>query len=376
MKIKLYVAVTALVLLPTPSAADAATPTEWPQPGQGPGNTYYNPAESRLNAATIGQIKQRWTLNTRSSSCDVGVQPVLDSTRLYSNDPGGIGAYDPKSGTRRWHQTLPNTTVTTLALADGKLLMLSSVCRTSGEFESHLTAFRPDSGQRLWTTGLRKFTYDLRVDRGVAVLDSNQAGTPSTIAYGVADGKFRWLRKGDRGEGLVSAGGRLLLRRASGGAVAVRVTDGHELWSTKRNWYAAGTDPAGTHFYISGDSGLSAVDAATGRLVWSTKLPISTVSADGRHVFYSQYRSSVSLDAKTGRKLYSVHTMAAAGRPVRAGGLLYTPTGYGSALSITDAADGRTRPVMTTIASDANHPPVVAGGQLYVTEDGVLRAYF
>ncbi|GAA0482444.1 hypothetical protein Ade02nite_66570 [Paractinoplanes deccanensis] len=370
MKIKLYAVVTALVLVPTPAAA--AESTDWPQPGYGPGNTHYNPAESRLNAATIARVEQRWTLPTRTSNCDVGAQPVVKGKSLYSNDPGGIGAYDTATGKRRWHVALPRTTVRSLALADGKLLMLSSECRVPAKFESHLSAFDPATGSRLWATGLEKFSYDMRVDRGTVVLDSNRDGLASTIAYAVVDGKFRWLRRGDRGDGLVSAGGRLLLRRAGGGAVAVAVTSGKTLWQTTGNWYAVGADPAGTRFYVAGGPGLSAVEAATGKVVWSTRIQAGDVTADNNHVFFSRHRSATALDAGTGRKLYSVHTAAAAGRCVRAGGLLYTPTSAG--LSVASAATGV--PLKVKLSADQDHPPVVAGGWLYVTRGGVLRAYY
>ena len=398
MKIKMYVAVVAFVLAPAPAAAASGavphvaarqpTPTsasasasasvtrpdsapgEWLQPGFGPGNTHYNAAESRLNAATIGRVQQRWMLTVRSTRCDIGVLPVVSGGRLFSTDPGGIGAYDPATGGRKWHLDLPATTVSRLALADGKLLVLSSECRTPARSASRLTAFDPATGRRLWSTGLRGFSYDMRVDRGTAVLDSG----PDTVAYRVADGGLRWLRKGERGEGLVSAGGRLLLRRAAGGAVAVEVTSGRSLWATKANWFAVGTDPAGTRFYVAG-TGLSAVDAATGRAIWSTGLHVSDITADRTHVFYSQYRSAVCLDARTGRKVYSVHTPAAAGRSVRAGGLLYVPTGYGSPLSVADAGTGAVRAVHV-IPSETNHPPVVAGGWLYVSDGKTLRAYY
>ncbi|XVV12345.1 PQQ-binding-like beta-propeller repeat protein [Actinoplanes sp. CA-131856] len=370
MKIKLYAAVFALVMVPTPAAA--APSSSWPQSGYGPGNTHYNPAESRLNAGTIAQIKQRWTLATRTSNCDTGVRPVIDRGSLFSNDPGGIGAYDPATGKRRWHVDLPQTTVSRLASADGKLLMLSSECRVPAAFESHLTAFDPANGKKLWTTGLKKFSYDMRIDQGTVVLDSNQDGLASTIAFGVSDGKQRWLRRGDRGDGLVSAGGRLLLRKASGGAVAVAVTTGKTLWETTNNWYAGGTDPAGTRFYVGSTEGLTAVDAATGKKIWSTKLQVSDVTSDKTHVFSNQYRSATALDARTGRKLYSVHTPSAAGRTSRAGGLLYTPTDDG--LVIASAATGVPLK-QPKIAANRDHPPVIAGGWLYVTENGFLRAY-
>ncbi|MFG1989625.1 PQQ-binding-like beta-propeller repeat protein [Actinoplanes sp. NPDC048988] len=371
MKIKLYAAVAALVMVPTPAAAAPAN--GWPQSGYGPGNTHYSPAESRLNAATIAQVKQRWTLATRTSRCDTGVRPVLDGKSLFSNDPGGIGAYDPTTGKRRWHVDLPQTTVSRLAVADGKLLMLSSECRVPADFESHLTAYDPANGKRLWTTGLKKFSYDMRIDQGTIVLDSNQDGLASTIAFAVGDGKQRWLRLGDRGDGLVSAGGRLLLRKASGGAVAVAVTTGKTLWETTNNWYAGGTDPAGTRFYVGSAEGLTAVDAATGKKIWSTRLPVSDVTTDSTHVFYSQYRSATALDARTGRKLYSVHTSSAAGRTSRAGGLLYTPTDDG--LVVASAATGAAVK-QPKIATNRDHPPVVAGGWLYVTENDRLKAYY
>ena len=302
------------------------------------------------------------------------MDPVVSGGLLFSSDRGGIGAYDPATGVRRWHAGLQGATVVRLAVADGKLLLLSSVCDVPAAQESRLTAYAPATGRRLWSTGLAKFTYDLRVDRGMAVMDSNQDGVPSTVAYRVDDGWFQWLRPGDRGDGLVSAGGRLLLRSVDGGARAVSVRTGKVLWATKRNWYAVGTDPAGTRFYIDGDPGLSAVDAATGRVIWSTTEHASYVTTDPRHLFFPRHRSTVCLDAATGRKLYSVHLPEAAGRAVGAGGLLYTPNGRSGAMSIADAATGKVR--AAGMRSNVGHPPVIAGGWLYVTEGDTLRAYY
>jgi outer membrane protein assembly factor BamB len=247
MKIKLYLVVAALVVVPAPGAA--APSSEWPQSGYGPGNTYYNPDESRLNSATIGAVRLRWQVPTHSASlCAAGLDPVLGGGRLFTGDPGGIGGYDPASGVRKWHVELERTTVRRLAVADGRLLALSSECRLPARFESHLTAYEPGTGARLWTVGLAKFSYDMRVDRGVVVLDSDQEGVASTVAYRVSDGRYLWLRIGDRGDGLVSAGGRVLLRTADGGAAAVAVADGRTVWRTRENRYAVGADPAGTRF--------------------------------------------------------------------------------------------------------------------------------
>jgi outer membrane protein assembly factor BamB len=122
-KIKMYVAVVALVVMPAPAAAapPAGVPGGWEQVGYGAGRTYYNPDESRLNAATVGGLQQRWTAATHSSSlCAVGAAPVVSGGRLFTSDPGGIGAYDPATGARRWHVEMERTTVRHLAVADGK----------------------------------------------------------------------------------------------------------------------------------------------------------------------------------------------------------------------------------------------------------------
>ncbi|WP_127498590.1 PQQ-binding-like beta-propeller repeat protein [Actinoplanes solisilvae] len=415
MKIKLYAAVAALVLLPAPAAAAkaaaagparaTATPAraaaavpakaataaltkatgstraealakgaEWPQPGFGPGNTHYNNAEKRLNAKTIAGVTQRWTLPTRSkSNCATSAAPVLAGGKLFTSDPGGLGAYDPTTGARRWHVDLPSTTVGRLAIHDRKLIVLSSACAISAGFQSNLTAYNLVSGLELWSAGLRKFSYDLRLDRGFAVLDTNQDGLASTVAFRLRDGKLHWLRRGERGDGLVSAGGRVLLRQADGGARAVDIATNKTLWATKANWFAVGADPDGTRFYIDGP-GLSAVDAATGRLLWTTTRHSAKVSADRHRLFTNHDRSVVALDARTGRKLYSVHTPQVAGQAVRAGGLVYAASGYRGPLTVADAATGTTRTAKVA-ATNQDHPPVIAGGWLYVSEGAVLRAY-
>jgi outer membrane protein assembly factor BamB len=369
-KIKMYAVVAALlVLLPTPAAAAG-----WPQPGYGPGGTYYNPDESRLNASTVRAITQRWTMRTHSAAlCEVGGDPVVAGGRLFSTDPAGLGGYDPATGARRWHVPFRRT-VRRLTVAGGRLLVLSSSCVLPATYQSFLTAFEPRTGARLWEVGLAKFSYDMRVDHAIVALDSNQDGVASTIAYGATDGAYRWLSIGARGDGLVSAGGRLLLRTAEG-AEAVAIGTGRTLWQTKRNWYAVGADPTGRFFYVDGTGpGLTAVDAATGRVRWTAPHHAAAVTADGRHVYFSHDRSVDCLDAMTGRKLFAVHTPGPAGQPVRAGGLLYTPSGTGAPLSITDAATGRSR--ATGMPSDQYHPPVVAGGRLFVTDGNDLRAYY
>jgi outer membrane protein assembly factor BamB len=370
MKIKIYAAVAALVVMPAPAAA--APPTDWPQAGSGPGNTNYTPEGL---AGPIDGIRQRWKLPAHGPSrCEAGADPVVAGGRLFTTDPGGIGAYDPATGVRRWHLDLPRTTVRRLAVTDGRLVMLSSECALPARYESHLTAYDPASGRRLWAAGLAKFSYDMRIDRGTIALDSNQDGLASTIAYRLADGSFRWLRRGDRGDGLVSAGGRLLLRGATGGAQGVSITDGRTLWTTTSNWYAIGSDPAGTRFYVGGP-GLSAVDAGTGRVLWASPLPAAEVTADSTRVYFARARSVECLDAATGRKLWSIHLPRPADRPVRAGDLLLTTGTVANAITgAVVAATGSGSPGVSGISG--MRIGAVADGRLFLTDGDQLSAYY
>jgi outer membrane protein assembly factor BamB len=164
----------------------------------------------------------------------------------------------------------------------------------------------------------------------------------------------------------------VLLRGAGGGAMGVSVTDGRMLWRSEQNRHAIGSDPAGTRFYVGGP-GVSAVDAATGRVIWASTLPAAEVTSDGRHVYFARSRSIECLDARDGRKLWSIHLPGVAGRPVRAGGLLYAASANGS-LAVVDAATGH--PEKSGISGSVDHPPVVAGGRLFTTDGDELRAYY
>ncbi|MEU4421188.1 PQQ-binding-like beta-propeller repeat protein [Actinoplanes sp. NPDC024001] len=361
------------VLVAALAVAFTLTPaSEWNQPGYGPGATYFNPLESRLNAATVGAIGKRWEISTRGApDCEIGREPLVAGGNVYTSDPGGVGAYDPATGVRRWHAALLRRGVTRLAVGDGKLVALTYACDGQG---SYLTAFNGSTGARLWDVPLGGPAQDMVVDRGLAVVDTRPDFALSTTAYRLADGFRAWRLTGTRGDGLLSAGGRLLLRTDQGSR-AVAVSTGATLWQTTENWYAVGSDPAGTRFYVGGaGGGLTAVNAADGVPIWKSAWPSPSVTADDQRVYFPRHRSIICLDARTGRKLWSVHLPGAAGQPARAGSLLYGPSGMGSPLRIVDAVTGRG--LRGGMPSDQNYPPAVADGRLFLTDGSRLRAYF
>ncbi|MEV0896746.1 PQQ-binding-like beta-propeller repeat protein [Actinoplanes sp. NPDC049802] len=365
-------ALAAALSFPSP-AIPAPPPSEWTQTGYGPGLTYYNPHERRLTPSSVGAITRRWDIPTHAApECEIGREPLAGGGLIYTSDPGGIGAYDPATGARRWHADLRGRGVTRMAMSDGILAVLTYACTGQRNF---LTTYRASTGARLWELSLAAPSQDMIVDRGVVVVDARPDFGAATIAHRLATGARLWKLGGTRGDGLLSSGGRLLLRTEGQGARAVSITTGATLWHTPENWYAVGSDPAGTRFYVAGrGGGLTAVNAADGRKVWESTWPASAVTADERHLYFPRYRSVQCLDARTGRKLWSVKLADGAGQPVRAGALLYSPAGMGAALSIVDAETGK--PHKGGMPSDQNYPPMVADGRLFLTEGNRLRAYF
>lgn len=363
-------AVAAVLGMPTPAVPPAA---EWTQSGSGPGLTFYNPYESRLTPSTVDGITRRWEISTHGApECEVGREPLAGYGNVYTSDPGGVGAYDPATGHRRWHVELRRRGVTRMALSEGLLVTLTYACDGQRSF---LSAFRAGNGAPVWEIPLTAPSQDMIVDRGVVVVDTRPDYEASTVAHRLSTGARMWKLFGTRGDGLLSANGRLLLRTQGEGSRAVSIKTGETIWRTPQDWYAVGSDPAGGRFYIGGrGSGLSAIDSANGNPVWESAWPAPSVTADGERVYVPRQRTVIALDARTGRRLWSVHLPDSAGQPVRAGGLLYSPSGLGAALSIVDAVTGKPR--RGGMPSSENHPPTVAGGRLLLTDGDRLRAYF
>jgi hypothetical protein len=63
-RVALAMAVATTLVLGGVTPAEAATaPSQWSQPGYGPGRNYYNPQESVVNASTIKKAKLRWSFS-------------------------------------------------------------------------------------------------------------------------------------------------------------------------------------------------------------------------------------------------------------------------------------------------------------------------
>jgi outer membrane protein assembly factor BamB len=370
---------------PAVGAQEAAV---WAQEGYGPGRNFYNPDESGINAGTVGRLKRRWVVTTpaRPGTCTLQSPPLVARGRLFTTDPGGVTALVPTTGARLWHWNFPVRSpglqehFGELALAGDRVVALTNPCDPSpgAGKAAYLTVLDAATGAQRWRVTMNQFSNIMVIDDGVAVVGDwgGFGGDPgSTTGYRISDGVALWRVGGYRLDRGVAAGGRLLLRSADDRtARAVSSTTGKTLWSTARPWAPLAASPDGSRFLVStGGDGVTSVDAANGRVQWSTRHD-GAVADDGRHVFLSYHRTVETFDAGTGRLERVTPLAGRGGQAVRAGGLLYLTVEDKNPIAILDVRTGRTMatyPEMKILGQ----PPVIVGGWLYTTDGETLRGY-
>ena len=349
----------------------AAGGPAWTQDGYGAGNTGYNPAESTINANSVGKLKLRWTVAPvpATEGCADSKTPVVADGRMFIVDGDGVGAYGVRNGKLLWRNaTVMATRVGRTLTVVGHLVITTGwSCFGMSNPSGHMSALDVQTGKLRWHVMQGDNIVSVVADRGtiVANAECSVCGSSSVTGYRASDGKQTWTNQDNVATGPVSAGGRLLLTAMDGGSSAVAVATGKALWKSSMRWTSLAANPSGDTFYATNPAGaLAAVDARTGEVAWSVPKAAGPLAADGRRVFVAK-SGITAFDAKTGRKRWS-HLGNAGPRPVRAGGLLYAA---GGALSPVTGA--------TVLANGygGNHV-VVVGGRLYATSgEGVVRAY-
>jgi outer membrane protein assembly factor BamB len=378
----LNVAVAAVLALTTPT---------WPQDGYGPGYTGWNPSETAVGAATIGTLKQAWTVTVAptAATCPVTqTAPVFADGRMFVLDrsTNGVAAFDAATGKELWRYSDEYLRATRLAVSDGIVVVVDTPCEP-GSADHWITGLDAASGERRWRRISMWRATTLVVDKGIAVIGGKCPGCISDTGYGtdgirVSDGVEVWHSWFQIPTGSVSAGGRIILRAAADDPfpgvpvpkwTAVDITTGKRIWHT--GTAVSGTraaDPAGKRFHLGDAKGMRTVDAATGKLIWRTgNGAVRSVAADGSRVYASLGGEVRAYHPVTGKSLWS-RKVTAPKRLIRAKDLLYVQTG--STVAILNPATGATVALSTPFRPMNDHV-VVTGGRLYVTDGSAVRAY-
>lgn len=364
-------------------AAAAAGP-EWAQPGYGPGNTYYNPGESVINAGSVNGVKRRWAAPLAvldQWSCSGPSAPLVAGGRVYVTDVAGIAAYHARTGRLAWRHAWENPedeSTPLLAVSGGLLLAANHGCQSMSDPDGAVTALDVASGRQAWRTSTSIPLGSLVVDKGMAVVSGESpSDTPTVLGIRVSDGKERWSLEDYRSSG-VSAGGRVLADSTSGVQTrAVSITTGATLWSKAVTWNARAATPAGDRFYASGAANaLICVDSADGAVLWTAARSANNpIAADGRRVYLVVTDGIEALNAGTGRRAWTARFAGGTGQPVRAGGLLYTAVAAGAPPGIVNAATGKVVSSGRQFGGLDRGNVVVTAGWIYLTRGNSLFGY-
>jgi len=257
---------------------------------------------NRISSHTMVDSTLKWVANIGGNS--YFTKPVLHERVIYTAsidddnlEKCGIHAVDAQSGKKIWYFQTQNSVVNDIAYAEGKILACDN--------ENTLYAIDAKTGKLEWKRPMG-IGIKMMFKNGICVQDGIvYAGQASYLsALRASDGELLW-RCADRirGESSVSTPGL------------------HE-----------GLLHATTAFGVR-----YALDANTGKLVWSTKRArnpydysySSALFLDGK-MYYTKSRSIVEADPATGETLREVkvgHHFVSASAPVEKDGVLYVGTG-------------------------------------------------
>jgi outer membrane protein assembly factor BamB len=370
-------------VLAGPAPVRAASAASWVQPGYGAGDTYYNPSESVINAASINAVRRRWTvaLPEAGRRCARAAEPVVAGGRVLVPQETGIAAFQAGTGRLSWRFTWPDPedeSTPHLAVSGGLLIVANHGCQSQSDPDGTVRALSLGSGRLVWSVRLQAPVESLVVDRGIAVVSGQSpSDSPAVVGLGVADGTQRW-QVADHSSAGVSAAGRVLVSRVGGvGTSALSITTGTAVWTRRIAWAGQAANPAGDRFYVSDRRrAMVCVNSSNGAVVWTAaRMAGPLIAADGRRVYRAVARRIEALDARTGRARWTAYLPGAAGQPVRAGGLLYATVAGRKPLAILNATDGSRASAGTRIGSIVGGNVVVTGGWIYGLKGYTLSGY-
>jgi outer membrane protein assembly factor BamB len=364
-------ALTATALTATLAApAHAAGPAGWDHPGFDAEDSYYNPAESAINAGTVAHLTRRWQVPLRrhAEACGGASTPLVAAGRVFATDELGISAYESRTGALAWRYNWPDpddASTPDLAVAAGVLVAANNDCHSASDPDGTLTALETTTGHLRWQTKTGFPIFAAVVDKNMIVVSGESASDEqAAVAYRAADGHQAW-RKPGFASSPVSADGRTLLTKGTT-TTAVAVTTGAVLWTKPRLWQAQSATPASDRFLVTDGAALTAINAATGTVAWTAPGKAADLLAtDGRRVYRAEDHTIEAVSAVNGRPLWSRQLAAETTQPVRAGGLLYTSGAVLNPTSGEMAAPG------TPFAGKQ----IVTGGRLYTVNGTTLASY-
>jgi len=392
----------AALVLAVAVGALALAGCDWSQLGAGAGRAYNNPGERSLNAATVDSLHEVY-------SVPIGLtEPIIVGRSGYTTLHDGFGgpatveAWNAATGEERWSvPLLAAARILTGVVSAGPHLIVA-VLDTDGV--AHVTALSRVDGAVVWARELPG-TSD-RIGQYLAVVDGQVVltryrtvngdpltGTTEVAALSIDTGATTWTRTltgfGTAFGGLsryVVVSHALAAAGARSQVDVLSIADGSTVWTK------GGTPDASLSAQMAAARRLltyGSIDAATsdhpivfdvtnGTLLWEG--PASGVSAPRAstdRVALSVDVQVTALDTGTGAIRWSVPAPGdAVSGPTIAGSLVYVVAEgeSGSLLRVYDLSTGD-EVAAVPVAGSSLYTPVVANGQVYLSDGNVLHAY-
>jgi len=345
----------------TPQARSA----DWPQIGFDAGHSGYNPYETILSPSTVGGLHLRWTRSGVSF-------PVVAKGLLFASDASEfrLSAFDARSGALRW-QGDPTPESPGAPAFDGGRVYATS-------YGPELYAFDAHTGTLLWSsTGPAYGFSPPTIKRGRVYV--GDPGTSYSFAFDEMSGDQLWAVDSfpeNTNAQPVAADGLVFLGPPF---TAVNAATGKIVWTSSISG-GSPTAVGGVLYTTVEYSSVDAVDAADGTIVWSTEIGgYGGLLAVANGVVYAgnSLGTVTALEAATGHNLWTatVGAFAIGGTPAVANGVVYAGSVDGQLAAI-DAGTGVVLWSKKLPASVVSL--IVVNGMLYATtadNAGVVAVY-
>jgi outer membrane protein assembly factor BamB len=345
----------------------------------------FNPAETVLDVSNVSRLHVIWSVPTGGP---IESSPsVVDGTVYIGSDDGNLYAIDASSGDVRWTAPTGAEVFGSPAVGDGL------VYDTSGD--NHLYAFDAATGVMSWSVDLGGAAPTQTSPALVGKVVVATSGTQTMYAVDAQVGQVLWSRplrnQGcalDAGYSPSVANGIVYQTGCSIPLVAFELRHGAFLWKSEGPQPNGG--PAvvrGAAFFPTNAGDMRGVSAATGTLRWATPGPPTGIQLDypavspAGVVYEASYDQTgnpgylTAWDARTGAIQWSTTLPCGATdmSPTVANGVVYVGYGFGcpNGLAAIDAATGQILLTLTLGGGsfEMRSSPSVVGGRVYVGTD-------
>ncbi|MET0180107.1 MAG: PQQ-binding-like beta-propeller repeat protein [Novosphingobium sp.] len=371
----------------------AETNAEWSQAGG-------NAAKSYGHLALAAAPARAWTVSVAGSSNSqrLAAAPVIGGGRLFVFDTDGqVHAFDAATGREAWRTSIRGEQNNSSVFGGGVSYAEGKVYATTGLGE--VAALDAATGAQQWRVkpaGPLRGSPTIAFGAIYVMTQDNQIH-----ALNAADGAPLWSESGAQGQAGVfgvaapAAGqGTVIAGYSSGELTAYRYENGRQLWSDALARTSIATSVATLtdidadpiidrgRVYALGQGGrMAAYELVTGQRIWELNLAgISTPAVAGEWVFILTDDARLLCLARSTGKARWIAQLARyrdeedkKGEiywtgPVLAGDRLWLANSRGELHSVA-AADG-TATQFVKLGDPVSLAPIVAGGTLYVLDDG------